>query len=191
MLLLDTKTGWHKLKQSVRTIKDWTVVQIYIWYGEYAVKPRLCQTIVKKLPTDPSQTSVWWIKCTHSILHHLQLQSTHVSILAPSHFQVFIVLLSLDRCRFAEAVSAASVCFTCAPCAVVAVSLRFMIVYRCDFPCILEGRRERESERPTADLLTLLKMTYQITQRTGICPCPWFTYNCFIIQRSQSRLRGF
>lgn len=30
---------------------------------------------------------------------------------------------------------------------------------------------------PTADrlaLLTLLKMTYQITQRTGICPCLWF-----------------
>ena len=48
-----------------------------------------------------------------------------------------------------------------------------------------EGRRgiecvhvwEREGERPAvakADL-TLLRMTYQITERTGICPCLWFT----------------
>lgn len=31
--------------------------------------------------------------------------------------------------------------------------------------------------------LTSLEMTYQITQRTGICPCPCFTSNCFTISR--------
>lgn len=43
--------------------------------------------------------------------------------------------------------------------------------------------REKESGRDIQqlrlDLLMSLKKTYQITQRTGICPCPWFTCNCF------------
>lgn len=35
-------------------------------------------------------------------------------------------------------------------------------------------KEKQGSDRPSAaetDLLTLLRMTYQITQRTGICPC--------------------
>ena len=52
--------------------------------------------------------------------------------------------------------------------------------------CVWVRRRGRERERvgacgererpavAKADL-TLLRMTYQITERTGICPCLWFT----------------
>ena len=60
------------------------------------------------------------------------------------------------------------------------IALSFSLV------CVSEKEREgegesgcmwRERERPAvakADL-TLLRMTYQITERTGICPCLWFT----------------
>lgn len=68
---------------------------------------------------------------------------------ASSHFKVFIILLSLDWCRFAEAyIYCINVLHMCPMCGFGCFSA-FLNVYGCDFLCILEGRRKRKRERET------------------------------------------
>lgn len=133
------------------------------------------------------KTSVWWVKTyTCCILHNSAYKYTHAirSHLAIS--KVFIVLVSLwllQTCRghFDRCTGVLHMCVT--PC------VRFFFCYvnvfmnlcLCKYVREKERERERDLQQLKLDLLTLLKMTYQITQRTGICPCPWFTSNCFIV----------
>lgn len=45
--------------------------------------------------------------------------------------------------------------------------------------------RGRVLQQLSPDLLTLLKMTYQITQRTGFCPCSCYSLNPVIVLHSR------
>lgn len=105
--------------------------------------------------------------------------------------------LSFDWCTLAEASS--SRCTQCASqdmcpmCGFESVCLWICVCLECacergrkkerkkESEWVSEGERERDLQQLRLDPLTLLKMTYQITHRTGICPCPWFTSNCFTV----------
>lgn len=117
-----------------------------------------------------------WLQFTHVILLHLPILKLSL-FYCPMADADLLRLYLLHQC--ASHVCGFGYCN------------EFMNLCLCDLVCIWErGRKkgswERDLQQLRLDPLTLLKMTYQITQRTGICPCPWFTSNCFIVLHSQS-----
>lgn len=101
-------------------------------------------------------------------------------------YVILLYLIGLCCCSATEDVSAGALaCFTGHVSHVCVFS--YVNVFMNLFVCVSVYARQRERkggekgrerveekdlQQLRLDLLTLLKMTYQITQRTGICPCP-------------------
>lgn len=154
------------------------------WYGKLSIGQTWIQKILRwhtssisgrPTPTTPTHTQ------THNTLHY---RVPHFIPLQSSTSKVVLVVLPFGWCTLWQRLHLVHRR---------ASRVRLYLMYESEQMCPCEStfvgqkwRAGKEAEIHSGKSrfrLTLLKMTYQITQRTGICPCPCFTSNCFIISR--------